>query len=79
MNRWRESEMEIEIYRASDGYGESAVTPPTEKAYKKNNKDGSYNWYIKINTLEELMELVKKEYSIIIYEDMMVIYDDYIE
>ena len=71
--------MEIEIYRASDGYGESAVTPPTEKAYKKNNKDGSYNWYIKINTLEELMELVKKEYSIIIYEDMMVIYDDYIE
>lgn len=71
--------MEIEIYRASDGYGESAVTRPTEKAYKKNNKDGSYNWYIKINTLEELMELVKKEYSIIIYEDMMMIYDDYIE
>ena len=71
--------MEIEIYRASDGYGESSLTQPTEKAYKKNNKDGSYNWYIKINTLEELMELVKKEYSIIIYEDMMVIYDDYIE
>lgn len=70
--------MEIEICRASDGYGESTITPPTEKAYKKYNKDGSYNWYIKINTLEELMELVKKEYSIIIYEDMMMIYDDYI-
>ena len=71
--------MEIEICRVSDGYDDIALTPPTEKAYKKYNKDGSYNWYIKINTLEELMELVKKEYSIIIYEDMMVIYDDYIE
>lgn len=47
---------------------------PTEKAYKEGDC-----WYIKINSLEELIELSKKEGQIIINEDILEIYDDYRE
>lgn len=42
------------------------------------------NWdkpdkYIEINTLEELMELVRKEGEVIVSENIIEIYDDYRE
>lgn len=47
---------------------------PTQKAYKEGG-----NWYIKINSLDELIELTRKEGKIIIDEDFLEIYDDYRE
>lgn len=47
---------------------------PTGKAYK----EGEF-WYIKINSLEELVELTKEEGEIIINGDFLEIYDSYRE
>jgi hypothetical protein len=47
---------------------------PTENAYKKGE-----HWYIKINSLEELIDLTKIEGEIIISKDTLEIYDDYRE
>ena len=47
---------------------------PTQQAYKEGG-----NWYIKINSLDELIELTRKEGQIIIDEDSLEIYDDYRE
>ena len=63
--------MEFMITRTS--FWESS-NKPTEKAYEK---DG--DWYIKINSLEELIELTKKEGEIIIGGDYLEIYDDFRE
>lgn len=47
---------------------------PVEGAYQKDEE-----WYIKINSLEELIKLSEKEGQIIIEEDYLEIYDDYRE
>lgn len=49
-----------------------------QKPYQKAYKEGE-NWYIKINSLDELIELTRKEGKIIIDEDSLEIYDDYRE
>lgn len=64
--------MEFLIERTS-GYFNS-TKQPTEGAYKRGKK-----WYIKINSLEELIKLSEKEGQIIIEGDYLEIYDDYRE
>ena len=56
----------------------SGQEPPCDKAYTE--EEGEYpTWYIDINTLTELQELVNKEDSIILYPTKIVIYDSYVE
>ena len=64
--------MKYEISRSSDWWGEKQ---PCEKAYKENDK-----WYIDINSLEELNELIDEvKEKVIIGCDDIEIYDDYRE
>jgi hypothetical protein len=48
--------------------------PPCKKAVK-----GGSDWYIEINSLEDLMQLIDKEGEIIIDENRIIIYDYYNE
>ncbi len=41
--------------------------------------DWDFDCEIEINTLEELITFIKEEGSIILYEDMIMIYDSYVE
>ena len=64
--------MKYEILRTSDWLGK---TKPCAKAYNENDK-----WYIDINSLEELNELIGEvESKVIIGGDDIEIYDDYRE
>lgn len=63
--------MEFMIRRTSDWNNSKK---PTKKAYKEKEI-----WYIKIKSLEELVELSKEEGKIIICGDSLEIYDDYRE
>lgn len=65
--------MEFRISRASKTEIEN---PEVKGAYKK----GKNIWYIKINTIEELIDLQKSvDREIIIGDDYITIYDDFIE
>lgn len=65
--------MKYKISRTSDWWG--CKTKPCEKAYKEND-----TWYIDINSLEELNELIGEvESKVIIGGDDIEIYDDYRE
>ena len=64
--------MKYEISRTSDWLGEKK---PCAKAYKENDK-----WYIDINSLEELNELISEvESKVIVGNNNIEIYDDYRE
>ena len=64
--------MKYKISRSSDWFGKKQ---PCEKAYKEND-----TWYIDINTLEELNELIDEvETKVIIGGDDIEIYDYYRE
>ena len=64
--------MKYVISRTSDWMGK---TQPCSKAYKENDK-----WYIDINSLEELNELIDEvKEKVIIGCDDIEIYDDYRE
>lgn len=64
--------MKYKISRSSDWWGEKQ---PCEKAYKENG-----TWYIDINSLEELNELINEvETKVIIGGGDIEIYDDYRE
>lgn len=52
---------------------------PCEEAYQIVENDELADWYIDINTLEELLEFVKNNEKIILGENTIVIYDDYEE
>lgn len=62
--------VKFSISRASGGSDR-----PCEKAYGK-----AREWYIHIDTLEDLMNLIKETgESIVVCEGSLLIYDDYIE
>lgn len=63
--------MVYEITRSSDWWGENQ---PCKSAYKSEDK-----WYIEINTLEELQELIKCEGKVIVGKSSIEIYDGYRE
>lgn len=63
--------MVYEITRTSDWWGENQ---PCKSALKADGK-----WYVEINTLEELQELIKNEGQIIIGKSSIEIYDGYRE
>ncbi len=82
--------MEFEISRASLWKDDKPLED--DRVYYKilpkylDNKEKRKVWFIKINTLEELIDLYNKEGSLIIDEDYfdenikeIIIYDDYIE
>jgi hypothetical protein len=62
--------MKYRISRASDYSGNS----PCPSAIKE---DGSY--FITINTLEDLMKFVKENGEIVLDDESIKIYDDYLE
>lgn len=64
--------MKYKISRSSDWWG---IKQPCQKAYKKNDK-----WYIDIDSLEEIQELINEvKTEVIIGFDDIEIYDDYRE
>ena len=72
--------MKYKIQRVST-YNESKPCP---EAFVIKVKYGNFDtewdeWAVEINTLEELQAFVKKHGSIILDDDEIIIYDDYIE
>lgn len=64
--------MKYKITRSSDWFGENK---PCKKAYKE---DG--DWYVDINTLGELQDLIREvEWSVIVGTSEIEIYDSYRE
>ena len=64
--------MKYKISRSSDWWSEKQ---PCQKAYKENDK-----WYIDIDSLEEIQELINEvKTEVIIGFDDIEIYDDYRE
>lgn len=63
--------MVYEVSRSSDWFGENK---PCKSAYKSSDK-----WYIEINTLEELQELINSDGKIIVDKLSIEIYDSYRE
>ena len=62
---------EFRIYRASDSDG-----CPCEEAYRVEGRRG---WYIRFNDMMEVMAFIRREGHIILDEDTLWIYDDYME
>ena len=59
---------------------EDETGPPWPGAFKGQTTAGFYEWQIDVNTLEDLMKLVRAAQSaLIIDERSITIYDDYIE
>ena len=51
------------------------LSKPCKNAVKKGSR-----WFVEIATIEALMDLIKEVgYDIIMSEDLMIIYDDYLE
>ena len=83
--------MEFKISRASSWDNEKKPLEDDRVYYKvlpkySDNNEKRKVWFIKINTLEELIDLYNKEGSLILEEDYfdgnikeIIIYDDYIE
>lgn len=74
--------MKFYIYKASDGFRE--YEKPCEKAIPANPMDDGFyrwvQWRIEINSLEDLINLMKETNSeIILSENRIIIYDDYVE
>lgn len=66
--------MRFEIDRAS-----APVIPrPSQRPVEGAVLDGE-NWFIEIGTLDELMALIAKEGTVILRDDGLTIYDDYVE
>lgn len=63
--------MVYEISRTSDWWGENK---PCKSAYQQDGK-----WYLEINTLQELQELISSEGLVIIGKSSIEIYDGYRE
>ena len=73
--------MEFVIYKSSDIYG---IKQPCENAFVKKGIDTIDRWAIKIDTLEELLDLNKKLKQPLIVSrvenhNVIEIYDDYRE
>jgi len=69
--------MKYEIRRASSIFENES---PCEEAFCNDNDLSRYRtFFININTLEELYSLIKKYGDIVIGEDKITIYDDYLE
>lgn len=70
--------MKYKIERTSGyGYGE---TQPCKNAYKGEKTEWEQIWYIDINTLEELQQLIQEvRCRVIVGKTSMEIYDDYRE
>lgn len=62
--------MKYKIWRASD-YGDNQPTQESQKEGKE--------WFIDINSLKDLTRLVDKEGDIVLGEDEIIIYDNYLE
>lgn len=73
--------MKFVIYKASDGF--NSYPKPCEKAYLKPTGNGFYQfakWEVEINSLEDLLSLMKEtDNELILSEDRIIIYDDYVE
>jgi len=67
--------MEFRIKRTST-FALGAGDPEVEGAYQKKDER---NWYIQINSLEELIKLEEKEGNIIVGDGYIEIYDTYRE
>ncbi|MEA2037089.1 MAG: hypothetical protein U9O94_06245 [Nanoarchaeota archaeon] len=65
--------MKYEILRASTG-GLTNSPKPCKKAYLENKQ-----WFIDINTLTELNELVTEVGDIVYDRESIIIYDDFLE
>ena len=57
------------------------VEPPCDKAYRGDNDEFNIpQWYIDINSLEDLQELIEEvKYPLIVSKETIEIYDDYRE
>lgn len=80
------SNMEFMLERLSYKYFRAEEKPlEDDRVYKKPYKD-EFRWYIKINTVEELIELQEKEGELVITSELfddkskkLIICDDYLE
>lgn len=52
-------------------------TKPCEEAYRKEGE--KYDWYVRINSLEDLMNFIKKYGKVVVNEGSIEIYDDWRE
>lgn len=68
--------MEFWITKASSSDNK---TKPCKNAHMKKNEYGAKLWYVNINTLDELAELIKEVGPLIIYLDEITIYDAFVE
>jgi hypothetical protein len=63
------------IYEDNDKVCDGAIPSDNKPKYEWEKQD----YYIEINTLEELIALVEKEGKIVLEKDSILIYDYYIE
>ena len=64
---------EFRIYRASEMYRNTAPCPEAYQA------EGCDDWYISFQDMSELMSFIHREGQIILDNDSLWIYDDYME
>lgn len=69
--------MKYQIYRTSDWFGEEK---PCQKAYKEiGDIETISDWYINIDTLEQLQELIEEVDTVVLSKTSIEIYDTYRE
>jgi hypothetical protein len=69
--------MKFVLWRAS-GYRNPGK--PCKNAYEEKNIYGALLWYIDINSMEELIALIKEvDDKLIVSDEDITIYDDYVE
>jgi hypothetical protein len=66
--------MKYKIHRASAICWKNEIPCPCEESYLENDE-----WYINVNSLEDLQKLIKKYWKIILTNDTLIIYDDNLE
>jgi hypothetical protein len=74
--------MEFEISRASREYNADLYTKdkqPCRDAYEVDPDEFGKVWHIGIDTLEELLALIREVGTLVIKEYSIIIYDDYME
>ena len=70
--------MKFEINRAS--LNDFDKKPAKNAVYVRQKDEWTNPWFIEINTIEELLNLIKdEECEIIVYNDAITIYDYYVE